>query len=274
MNDKVGLIAGNGEYPLIFTEEAQKCGVEVVAICIRGETRPELAELADSSFWVYLGRFGGLIEKLKHAGVAQVVLAGQIKHMKIFRNFRFDLKALELFKSVRDKRADSLLLAAVEALEKENIHVLPSTTFLSHLLCKEGIMGKRKPHKRELKDITFGTPLAREIAGMDIGQTIVVKDKSVIAVEGMDGTDATIKRAGQIAGPGCVVIKVSKPSQDMRFDVPLIGRETIHSLIEAKSSTMVVDAEKCLFLNQEESLSLINKHKICLMGQSCNDNIS
>jgi len=165
-------------------------------------------------------------------------------------------------------------MAVVMALEKENIHVLSSTTFLSHLLCKEGVISKRKPNKREQKDIVFGTPLARQIAGMDIGQTIIVKDKAIVAVEGMDGTDETIKRAGQIAGPGCIVIKVSKPSQDMRFDVPLIGKETIYSLIEAKSSTMVVDAEKCLFLNQEESLSLINKNKICLMGQTCEDNIS
>ena len=152
--------------------------------------------------------------------------------------------------------------------------MLSSTTFLSHLLCKEGVISKRNPNKREQKDIALGTPLARQIAGMDIGQTIIVKDKAIVAVEGMDGTDETIKRAGQIAGPGCIVIKVSKPSQDMRFDVPLIGKGTIYSLIEAKSSTMVVDAEKCLFLNQEESLSLVNKNKICLMGKTCEDNIS
>ena len=268
MIQKVGLIAGRGDFPLIFTKEAKKNGAMVVAIGIRGETDAKLFDLADKFFWVYMGKLGTLIERLKQEEVTQVVIAGQVQHKNIFSSLHFDLKAIGLLRQVRDKRADSILSAIVETLEKENIHVLPSTTFLSHFLSEEGLLSRRKPNKKEKKDIIFGTLVAREIAKNDIGQTVVVKDESVVAIEAMEGTDETIKRAGNIAGEGCVVIKVSKPKQDMRFDVPIIGKETIYSMIQAKASALAIDAHRSFFLDQDESLSLINKNKISLLGQA------
>ena len=266
MIQKVGLIAGKGDFPLIFTKEAKKNNTEVIAIGIKNETNPKLADLADRFFWVHMGKLGALIDKLKQEKITKVVMAGQVHHKNIFKSLHFDLKAIGLLRQVRDKRADSILSAVVETLEKENLQVLSSTTFLSHLLSKEGLLSKRKPNKKEEKDIVFGTKLAREVARMDIGQTIVVKDQAVVAVEAMEGTDVAIKRAGRIA-EGCVVIKVSKPNQDMRFDVPIIGKETIYSMIEARASALAIDANRCFFLDQEKSLSLIDNYKICLIGQ-------
>ena len=265
--DKIGIIAGNGNFPILCAKEASKKGAKVIAIGIRGETEPLLEELADRFFWINLGELTKLIDCLKSEGVTKALMVGQIKHVSIFKQLSLDLKAISLMMKLNNKKADSLLGGVVKILEDEGIKILPSTTFLTHLLPPKGILTQKTPSKTIQKDISFGTEIAKGIARLDIGQTVVVKNRSVVAVEAMEGTDETIKRAGIIGGKGIVVVKVSKPKQDIRFDVPVIGLKTIQTMADACASAMAIDAEKTLFFDQEEALSIANQHHICIMAQ-------
>ncbi len=261
------MIAGNGRFPILFANEASRNGLKVVVIGIKGETSPELKKMVESFYWIKLGQLSKMINLLKAEGIFKAVMAGHIKHVHIFRQLSLDLKAFNLLTKLKDKKADTLLGGIVEVLETEGIKILPSTTFLSHLIPSKGIMTKRRPTKREEKDIAFGTRIAKEVAGLDIGQTIVVKNGSVVAVEAMEGTDETIKRAGLIGGKGIVVVKVSKPKQDLRFDVPVIGEKTIGTMIEARASVLAIDGEKSLFFEQKRTLETANEHDICILAQ-------
>ena len=265
--DKIGLIAGSGNFPLLLAREASRRGVEVVAVGIKGETYSELEGMVERFYWTKLGQFTKLIRYLKSEDVNQIVMAGQIKHVQIFNQLALDLKALSLFKKLKDKKADTILKGVVEAFEDEGIKVLPSNIFLSHLMPDKGILTKTGPSKDEEKDISFGTQIAKGIAGLDIGQTVVVKNKSVVAVEAMEGTDETIRRGGNIGGKGIVVVKVSKPNQDIRFDIPVIGLKTVQIMLEAGASALAIDAQNCLFFDQEEALTIANEHNICILAQ-------
>ena len=242
--ESLGIIAGKGQFPILIANEARKKGLKTIAIGFNGITSPLLESHVDKLCWVDLASFSKLIKKLKEEGIKKTVLAGHVHHVNILKEIKFDLRTFRLLKQLVNKKADSILKAVADEIEQEGIQVLDSTTFLTFLLPPAGVLTKRKPTKKEMKDIEFGFEIAKGIAGFDIGQTVVVKDKTVVAVEAMEGTDETIKRGGQIGGKGVVVIKVSKPKQDMRFDVPVIGYHTLQSLKKANAAVMAIESGK------------------------------
>jgi len=265
-NRKIGLIAGNGKFPLIFAQEAKRVGAEVVALAIKKETSPSLENLVDRIHWVNVGQLGDLIEICKKEGITRAVMAGQVRHTRLFGQVRLDARAMALLAGVKDKKANSLLGAVADELLREGIELIDSATYLSHLLPSPGILTRRKPTQKEWQDIEFGHKMAKEIAGLDIGQTVVVKDQTVLAVEGMDGTDRTIKRGGKLGRGDVVVVKVSKPQQDRRFDLPIIGERTVEVLKEAKAKVLAFSARSTILLNREKVVKSANQNGISLVA--------
>jgi UDP-2,3-diacylglucosamine hydrolase len=247
----IGLIAGNGSFPILLAQEAKRRGDKIIAVALKEEADPSIEKHADEMTWLSIGQLGKIIAFLKDRGVTHAVMAGQVKHTQLFKNIIPDLRAAKLLTQMINKKAESVLSAVIQEFESEGIHFLPSTTYLEHWLCGPGRLTKRPLTASEEADIAFGVPLARAIAGQDIGQTIVVKDKTVIAVEAMEGTDACIRRAGEIAGPGCVVIKVARPRQDLRFDIPVVGSRTLESLAQAGAKVLALEAGKTLLLDKD-----------------------
>jgi DUF1009 family protein len=268
MHKALGLIAGNGSFPLLLAEEAQRRGDTVIAVALKEEADPSIAKHANELTWLSIGQLGKTIAFLKDHGVTEAIMAGQVKHTQLFRNILPDLRAAKLLTKVINKKAESLLSTVIHEFEEEGIHFLPSTTYLEHWICGKGILTKRHLSAAEEADIDFGIPLAREMAAHDIGQTIVVKDKTVVAVEAMEGTDACIRRAGEIAGKGCVVIKVARPGQDLRFDIPVVGSKTLESLHAAGAKVLALEAGKTLLLNKDNLLKEANAIGLTLTGIS------
>jgi len=265
-NRKIGLIAGNGKFPLIFAQEAKKAGAKVVALAIKEETSPKLKNLVDRIHWVNVGQLGDLIEICKKEGITRAVMAGQVRHSRLFTQVKLDPRAMALLAGVKDKKANSLLGAVADELSREGIELIDSATYLSHLLPSPGILTRRKPTQKEWRDIEFGHKMAKEIAGLDIGQTVVVKDQSVLAVEGMDGTDFTIKRGGRLGRGDVVVVKVSKPQQDRRFDLPIIGERTVEVLKQAKAKVLAFSARSTILLNRKKVVKSANQNGISLVA--------
>jgi DUF1009 family protein len=263
---KIGLIAGNGKFPLIFAQEAKRVGAEVVALAIKKETSPSLENLVDRIHWVNVGQLGDLIEICKKEGITRAVMAGQVRHTRLFGQVRLDARAMALLAGVKDKKANSLLGAVADELLREGIELIDSATYLSHLLPSPGILTRRKPTQKEWRDIEFGHKMAKEIAGLDIGQTVVVKDQTVLAVEGMDGTDRTIKRGGKLGRGGVVVVKVSKPQQDRRFDLPIVGERTVEVLKQAKTKVLAFSARNTILLDREKVIKNANQYGISLVA--------
>ena len=266
MTSKIGLIAGNGQFPLLFAQEARRQGETVIAVALKEEADPALEKHVDAMTWLSLGQLGKTIDYLKSQGVDRAVMAGQVKHVQLFRGITPDLRAMKILGRVANKKADTLLSAVAQEFEQEGIQFLSSLTYLEKNICPVGPLTKRKPTSAEKEDIEFGLPLARSIANHDIGQTLAVKDKTIVAVEAMEGTDACIRRAGEIAGPGCVIIKVARPKQDLRFDVPVIGPRTLESLQAAHVSVLAVEAGKTLLLERDQLLKIANAHQLCITG--------
>lgn len=265
-NRKIGLIAGNGKFPLIFAQEAKKAGAKVVALAIKEETSPKLKNLVDRIHWVNVGQLGDLIEICKKEGITRAVMAGQVRHSRLFTQVKFDPRAMALLAGVKDKKANSLLGAVADELSREGIELIDSATYLSHLLPSPGILTRRKPTQKEWQDIEFGHKMAKEIAGLDIGQTVVVKDQAVLAVEGMDGTDFTIKRGGRLGRGDVVVVKVSKPQQDRRFDLPIIGERTVEVLKQAKAKVLAFSARSTILLDRKKVVKSANQNGISLVA--------
>jgi len=265
---KIGLIAGNGNFPILFAEEARRRGEQVIAVALKEEADPLLEKSVDQLTWLSLGQLGKTIDYLKENGVDRAVMAGQVKHTQLFKDIVPDWRATKLLGRLLNKKAESVLLAVTEEFAKDGIQFLSSATYLESWLCPQGLLTKRKPSSDEEADIAFGLPLARTMAGQDIGQTIVVKNGTVVAVEAMEGTDACIKRAGQIAGPGCVVIKVARPQQDLRFDIPVIGQRTMESLKEAGATVLAMEAKKTLLLDKDTLIQSANDANLTLTGLS------
>ena len=265
-NRKIGLIAGNGKFPLIFAQEAKKAGAKVVALAIKEETSPKLKNLVDRIHWVNVGQLGDLIEICKKEGITRAVMAGQVRHSRLFTQVKLDPRAMALLAGVKDKKANSLLGAVADELSREGIELIDSATYLSHLLPSPGILTRRKPTQKEWRDIEFGHKMAKEIAGLDIGQTVVVKDQSVLAVEGMDGTDFTIKRGGRLGRGDVVVVKVSKPQQDRRFDLPIIGERTVEVLKQAKAKVLAFSARSTILLDRKKVVKSANQNGISLVA--------
>lgn len=265
-NKSFGLIAGWGEFPILVTQVLRQQGAHVVAVGFPEETEPRLEKLVDEMHWISLGQLGKLLKLFKSAGVEQAVMAGLIRHKQLFAKLKLDWQAIKLLTQLRDKRADSILGAVADALESEGIELISALPMLKPYLPAKGILTKRKPTAKEEMDIAFGYKIAKHIAGADIGQTVVVKDQAVIAVEAMEGTDACLLRSGKYNKKGGVVVKVTKPSQDLRFDTPVVGPRTIRSMKRAQLSVIAFDAEKTLMLQKEETIKAAQQAKITMVA--------
>ncbi len=225
--DSIGIIAGGGKFPFLVADSARKQGIRVVAVAHQGETDPALANSVDQIAWVKLGQLGRLIRAFKENGVCKALMAGSITKQRMFSNVRPDLKGVSLISRVAIFHDDGILKALADELAKEGIEIISSTAYLPDLLAMPGCLSKRRPSKSEREDIRFGWDLAKELGRLDTGQCVVVRRKTVLALEAIDGTNETILRGGRLAGENAVVVKVSKPNQDMRFDVPAVGLETV-----------------------------------------------
>jgi len=260
-----GLIAGNGRFPFLVLEGARSQGIEMAVIALKEEASPELEKIAKRLHWVSLGELSKTIELLHQEGVTQAVMAGQVKHNKIFSAIRPDWKLAKLLFSLPRKNTDALIGAVARVLEDEGIRLVDSTIFLKPLVPEPGVLTRRAPNEHEAEDIAYGIGVARQIAGMDVGQTVVISDRACVAVEAMEGTDETIVRAARIAGgKPLVVVKVSKPGQDMRFDVPVVGLPTIEQMKTAGATALAVDAGRTLLFDREKLIDLADAAGIAI----------
>jgi hypothetical protein len=265
---KYGLIAGNGRFPFLVLEGARARGVEMVIAAIKEETSADIEQQAAKVEWMSVGQLGRLIRFFKREGVTEVIMAGQVKHHQIFRlNALPDLRMVRLLARLSAKNTDSLIGAVADELAREGMTLLESTTFLEPLLAPEGVLTRRAPTKEERADIDYGLGIAREIGRLDLGQTIAVKDRAIVAIEAMEGTDAVIARAGEVTrGRSFVVVKVAKPNQDMRFDVPVIGLPTIENMYRAGATAIHVTAGKTLLFDRDELVAVADGKGIAVMG--------
>lgn len=265
--EKIGLIAGNKKLPLIFSEAAKKRNYYIVAVAIRGDTCAKLKQSVDKIYWVGLDEFHKMLEIFKEEGVNKIIMAGQISPQRLFsKEIDKDQELKNLLTSIKDKKADTIFGAIAEKLKESGFQLLDSTLFIEELLPKQGTLTKRKPAFQEWEDVYFGLDLAKAIAYLDIGQTVAVKDRAIVAVEALEGTDNLIRRAGQIARGGIVVVKVSKPKQDMRFDIPVVGLNTIKNLIKADAKCLAIEAQKTIFIDKEQSIKLADKNNISIVA--------
>ena len=273
--NRLGLIAGNGRFPFLVLDAARAQGREVVVAAIKEETSPEIeSHGAASVHWLSLGELSKLIETFKKEGVTRAVMAGQVKHKQIFSSIRPDWRLAKLLLSLGTRNTDSLLGAVAKVLAEEGITLENSTSLLEPLLAKAGVLTKRTPSDQENKDIAYGRAVARHLAQYDIGQTVVVAEGACVAVEAMEGTDATIERAGQIMASldanastlsrGLTVVKIAKPNQDMRFDVPVIGVKTIEVMNRAGATCLAIDAGKCLLIDGPPVTAAADKAEIAI----------
>jgi len=261
------LIAGNGRFPFLVLEGARSQGIEMAVIALKEEASPELEQVANRLHWVSLGELSKAIELMQQEGVKRAVMAGQVKHNKIFSAIRPDWKLAKLLLSLPRKNTDSLIGAVAKVLEEEGIQLVDSTMFLKPLLPEAGVLTRRAPNEREAADIVYGLGVARHLASMDIGQTVVIADRACVAVEAMEGTDETIARAARFAnGKPLVVVKVSKPQQDMRFDVPVIGLPTVQSMKQAGATALAIDAARTLLFDRSRLMETADAAGIAIQA--------
>ncbi|MFY9619242.1 MAG: UDP-2,3-diacylglucosamine diphosphatase LpxI [Pyrinomonadaceae bacterium] len=261
---KLGLIAGNGAFPFLVLEGAQKAGAQVAVAAIREETDPQIDKVSDNVTWVGVGQLGKMLRFFKKEGVEKAIMAGQVKHVQIFSSSIPDLRMVKMLLRLPRKNTDALIGAVANELASEGIELIDSTYFLQEHLPQPGILTKRKPDERERGDIEYGLEVAHEIARLDLGQTIVVRDRACVAIEAMEGTDAVIRRAGELVRGRLTVVKIAKPDQDMRFDVPVVGLSTIQTMIDAGASCLCLTAGKTLMFERDEMLKLANDEKIVI----------
>jgi hypothetical protein len=275
--EKLGLIAGNGKFPFLVLDAARAQGYEVVVAAIKEETFPEIESAgAAAVHWLSLGELSKLIETFQRAGVRRAIMAGQVKHKQIFSSIRPDWRLAKLLLSLTTRNTDSLIGAVAKVLADEGISLEKSTWLLELLLVKPGVLTKRSPTEQELKNIEYGRAVARELAQHDIGQTVVIAESACVAVEAMEGTDATIERAGRIMrslhgeastlSRALTVVKIAKPNQDMRFDVPVIGAKTIEVMRAAGATCLAVDAGKCLLLDGDKTIDAAEAAGIAIVA--------
>ncbi|MGC2235555.1 MAG: UDP-2,3-diacylglucosamine diphosphatase LpxI [Pyrinomonadaceae bacterium] len=263
---KFGLIAGNGNFPFLVVEGAKKQGASLAVVAIREETDKRIEEVAEKVIWVGIGQLGKMISFFKKEGVSRAMMAGQVKHVQIFSGALPDLRMLKMLFGLKQRNTDALIGGVASEMAKEGIELIDSTYFIQDRLAQEGVLSKRKPDANEQGNIEYGLEIANEIARLDLGQTIVVRAKACVAIEAMEGTDATIKRAGELAKGKLTVVKVAKPNQDMRFDVPVVGVPTIRTMIEAGAACLCLTAGKTLMFDKEEMLALANEKKIAVIA--------
>jgi len=269
---KLGLIAGNGRFPFLVLDAARTQGYDVTIIAAKEEAFPELADAAARQgaaiHWISIGQLGTCIRLLKDAGITRAVMAGQVKHTRIFGGIVPDLTFLSVLKELGSRNTDGLIGAVAKVLRDRGVELIDSTALLTPLLAAPGVLTARAPTDDERKDFEFGYRMADAIAGLDVGQTIAVKHQAVVAVEAMEGTDEVIERAGRLAGAGARIVKVAKPSQDMRFDVPVVGPATIQAMRAAGASALSVDAGKTLMFDGDQLLASANEAGIAIIGRT------
>jgi UDP-2,3-diacylglucosamine hydrolase len=268
---RIGIIAGNGRFPFLALQGARSLGHDVTVVAVKEEAFPDLEQAARDASASYhsvsLGHLGKCIKILRQDGVSQAVMAGQVKHVKIFSGIVPDLTLLSVLTKLKARNTDALISAVADVMRDNGIELLDSTAFLRPLLGRDGVLTGRQPTDEERADFEFGYRMADAIAALDIGQTIVVKDKAVVAVEAMEGTDEVIARASALAGPGARVVKVAKPKQDMRFDVPVVGIATIEAMTRAGASALSIDAERTLVVDGDQVFRAADAAGITIVGR-------
>jgi hypothetical protein len=265
--DTLGLIAGGGRFPLLVAESATRRGIRVVAVAHKGETPAELDGKVDDITWIGLGQFGQLIKTFKSRGVARVLMAGTISKPKMFATVRPDLKGLAMMGKLAVFHDDDILRTVASELEREGITVVSSTAYLPELLAPSGCLTKRRPTKQEEDDIEFGRMVAREVGRLDIGHCVVVRRKVVLAVEAIEGTDRTIQRGGELAKERAVVVKMSKPNQDLRFDLPAVGIHTVQVMASVHAAVLAVEAGKTIIFDRQEMIQLADRNNISIVSR-------
>jgi len=278
---KIGLIAGNGKFPLLVLDAACSKGMQVVVAAIKEETFPEIEQRGAASIhWLSLGELSKLIETFQREGVTRAIMAGQVKHKQIFSSIKPDWRLAKLLLSLTTRNTDSLIGAVGQVLADEGITLMNSTELLEPMLAPAGVLTARGPSDSEQTNVTYGRAVAHHLARFDIGQTVVIAEAACVAVEAMEGTDATILRAGEIMkspalgkepstlSRALTVVKVAKPNQDMRFDVPVIGLHTIETMKQADASCLALDAGRCLLLDKEAALAAANDAGICIVAET------
>jgi UDP-2,3-diacylglucosamine hydrolase len=270
---RIGLIAGNGTFPFLVLDAARSLGHDVTIIAIEEEASRDLDAAAAREpraeiVWLSLGQLSRCIEALRSSGATCAVMAGQVKHVKIFSGFLPDRLLLSVMMRLRARNTDALISAVADVMRDHGIDLLDSTSFLTPLLAPAGAIGSRLLSPEEEADFAFGYRMADAVAGLDIGQTLVVKDAAVVAVEAMEGTDAVIERAGRLAGPGTRVVKVAKPGQDMRFDVPVVGLATVQAMQRAGATALSVDAGKTLVFDRPQFVEAADRAGIAVVGRA------
>jgi DUF1009 family protein len=278
MPERIGLIAGNGTFPLLVLDAARAQGLDVIVAAIREEASPEIERHgATAVHWLSLGELSKLIETFQREGVSRAIMAGQVKHKQIFSSIRPDWKLAKLLLSLGTRNTDSLLGAVAQTLAEEGITLENSTSFLEPLLARAGVLSKRQPTPQEKKNIEYGRAVARHLAQYDIGQTVVVAESACVAIEAMEGTDVAVGRAGEIMrslageastlGRGLTVVKIAKPNQDMRFDVPVVGVKTIEVMRQAGATCLALDAGKCLLLDGNAVIAAADAADITIVAE-------
>ncbi|MFH1994893.1 MAG: UDP-2,3-diacylglucosamine diphosphatase LpxI [Nitrospinota bacterium] len=262
---KVGIVAGEGALPILIAQEVKAKGIEVVSIALSDAISDSLTPYSDVC-QISVGQIGKLIKLLKVKGVTHVVMAGKVNKGVLYKKPKLDLKAIAILAKLKDRCDDTILLAIVDEIEKAGMRVVKQSLFLRHLMPDKGLIAGKKPSRVQEGDIEFGFRYAKEIARLDIGQTVVVKNRAVMAVEAIEGTDEAIKRGAALCGEGAVVVKVEKPSQDPRFDLPTIGPSTVRSLVEGKGSLIAIEAGKTLLVEPEEVISIAQKGGITIIA--------
>lgn len=263
---KIGIVAGGGQFPILFAKAARAEGRQVMVAAHKGESDPEIGEVADEICWVKLGQLGKVVKFFRQSGVSEAVLLGTITKTRIFKDILPDIKGLALWNRLKVRQDDSILRAVAGALESEGIKILESTCYLGELLFPKGVLTEKKYSPRQLEDISFGWRMAREVGRLDIGQCVVVRDGTVLAVEAIEGTDAAIIRGGRLGREKSVVVKVKKPNQDFRFDLPAIGVKTIDSMISVGAEVLAVEAGQALLFDGQAMIDQANRAGIVVVG--------
>lgn len=262
---RIGLIAGNGRFPLYFAESARLGGNEVIAVAIHEETSPELEKLVTQVHWFHVGELQSMIDTFLRLKIDRIVMAGKITKTRMFNHLKPDARLMKVFEKTRVRNDDALLKALADEFIAEGIHVCDSTTFLSTLLPQKGPLTRRTLTDEEWLDVNYGYDIAKKIAGMDIGQTVVVKNRAILAVEAIEGTDDAILRGGRLGNGQVTVVKVARPQQDMRFDIPVVGLDTIRTLLQVKARCLAFEEKKTLLLDREESIAMADEADLAIV---------
>ncbi len=269
MMDKIGLIAGSGRFPVLFAQEARRTGVSVVATGIKGITEASLEREVDSLHLFKLGQLDKPIRLFQQEGVTQAVMAGKVNHNNLFFNILPDMRTIKLLARLKDRRADSILRGIADEFEREGIRLVPSTTFLTHLVPQTGHLTRRRPDKGEETDVALGWKVAKSISALDVGMTVVVAKGVVLSVEAMEGTDACILRAGELvpkSQSGLVVVKVARPNQDLRFDLPVLGLDSLKAFASARVGVLAIESGRSLILDKDEFLKQADLMDLAIVG--------